>query len=66
MEEIKTFMYLEFSSFSISNVPRVCNVVADLPVAIGLNCMNGPLLWHDSVPDSVALLVTSDLPGTSD
>jgi hypothetical protein len=44
MEEIKTFMYLEFSSFSISNVPRVCNVVADSPVAIGLNCMNGPLL----------------------
>lgn len=54
MEEIKTFMYPDF-----------CNVVADTLAAIGLNCLDGPLLWLDRVPDSVALLVTGDMPGTS-
>ena len=33
--------------------------------AIGLNCLDGPLLWLDRVPDSVALLVTGDMPGTN-
>ena len=28
-----------------------------LAAAMGLNCMNGPLLWQDHVPDPVVLTV---------
>jgi ribonuclease HI len=62
LNEIKTFMYLEFSECTISHVSRGCNAVADILAAIGLNYTDGPLLWQDHVPDLVASLVSGDLP----
>jgi ribonuclease HI len=59
--DIKTVMYNEFAECIISHVSRECNVIADTLAAMGLNCRNGPLLWQDRLPDSVALLVSSDL-----
>ncbi|OEL15379.1 hypothetical protein BAE44_0023597, partial [Dichanthelium oligosanthes] len=64
--EIKALIYNEFSECNISHVSRSCNVVADILAAMGLNCINGPLLLHDCLPDSVALLVAGDLPGPHD
>lgn len=66
IDEIKSLMYYEFAVCSIFHVPRACNAVADTLAAIGLNCMDGSRLWYDSVPDSVALLVSGDLPSTYD
>jgi ribonuclease HI len=62
--DIKTIMYNEFSECTISHVSRDCNMIADTLAAMGLKCTNGPLLWQDRLPDSIALLVSSDLPGT--
>jgi len=47
---------------SISHCPRACNSVAHTVVTFGLNCVNGPVIRQEHVPDFVAVLVSSDLP----
>lgn len=56
-------MYNEFIECFISHVSRDCNAVPDTLAAAGLNCINGPLLWQDHLPDYVALLASGELPG---
>jgi len=41
-----------------SHVFRGCNVVVDTLPVMGLNCMNGSLLWNGCLPDFVVLLVS--------
>ncbi|RCV32624.1 hypothetical protein SETIT_7G017800v2 [Setaria italica] len=46
-----------------ASTDRYCNVIDDTLAAMALNCINSPLLWQDRLPDSVASLVSGDLPG---
>ena len=62
--EIRANMLYDFSVCSISHCPRVCNSVAHTLATMGLNC-ESPLIWMGDVPEHVAVMVSSDLPGHS-
>jgi glutaminase len=62
--DIKTVMYNDFSECIISHVSKDCNVIVDTLAAMGLKFINGPRLWQDRLPDSIASLVFGDLHGT--
>jgi ribonuclease HI len=61
--EISAKMHYEFSACCLSYCPRTCNRVAHLLAALGLCNVNGPVYWQDQIPESVALVVSSDLVG---
>jgi ribonuclease HI len=62
LDDIKALMYEEFSECIIFHISRDCNTVADALAAMGLKCMNGPLLWQSCIPEFVTLLVSGDKP----
>ena len=55
-------MLYNFSVCSISHCPRACNSAAHTLAAMGLNC-DSPLIWLGDVPEHIAVMVSSDLPG---
>jgi hypothetical protein len=61
--EIRARMLSDFVDCSVSHCPRTCNSVAHTIAALGLSCVNGPVYWQDQLPDCVALVVSSELPG---
>jgi hypothetical protein len=56
--EIKARLLYDFSSHFVSHCPRACNSVAHTLAAIGLNFESSSLLWHESVPEYVSVLVS--------
>jgi hypothetical protein len=59
--DIRSFVQLNFISVKISYCPRVCNKIAHALAAIGAKQDESRLIWIDSVPDSVNVLVASEL-----
>jgi hypothetical protein len=59
--DIKSFVNLNFESFSFVYSPRVCNKVAHALAALGASGQEACRLWTDVLPNDVMVLVTSDL-----
>ncbi|KAF8722557.1 hypothetical protein HU200_022387 [Digitaria exilis] len=56
--EIRVRLMYDFSFGSVSYCPRACNSIAHTLAAMGLNCNSDPLLWDESVPGYVSVLVS--------
>jgi hypothetical protein len=52
-------MQLHFNSFECVYVPHTCNKVAHVLVAYGASRQDIKLVWSDSLPDDVRVLVAS-------
>jgi hypothetical protein len=64
--EIKTFAFLNFTTFSISYWPRACNKVADAIAKFGANMVHqSQAVWPGGAPTFAHVLVASDLRSTS-
>jgi hypothetical protein len=61
--EIRAKLLYDFSFSSVSHCPRACNSIAHILAAIGLNCNSEHLIWQESVPEHVSVLVSSEKAG---
>ena len=61
--EIRSRILYDSNECIISHCPRACNEVAHTLAAMGLNCKSGSMLCQDYLPESVNLLMSSDLFG---
>jgi hypothetical protein len=59
--DIRSFVQLNFISFKFSYYPRACNKIAHALAAIGAKQVESRLVWIDSIPDSVNVLMASEL-----
>jgi hypothetical protein len=59
--DIKSFVNLNFESFSFVYSPRVCNKVAHALAVLGASGQETCRLWTDVLPNNVMVLVASDL-----
>jgi hypothetical protein len=53
------YMQLHFNSFECVYVPRTCNKAAHVLAAYGASRQDIKLVWSDSLPDDVRVLVAS-------
>jgi hypothetical protein len=60
IRDIRSFFLLNFIDARVVHVPRECNKVAHLLAAYGANQMANRLLWPESVPDDVHVMVASE------
>jgi hypothetical protein len=58
--DMRLFVALNFQSFEFQYVPRICNKVAHALANLGVNQEESRLLWPDSAPDYVHVLVASE------
>ena len=56
---LRIFMQLSFNSFEIVYAPRTCNFLAHSLAAYGARRQDMKLLWPDSLPDDVSVMVAS-------
>ena len=64
--EIKSFVKLNFSVFTILYCPRACNMVADSLATYGAKMvMDSQAVWPGHAPTFVHALVSSDIAGPS-
>jgi hypothetical protein len=63
LEKSERGCYLILLIVPVSHCPRTSNSVAHTIAALGLSCVNGPVYWQDQLPECVALVVSSELPG---
>jgi hypothetical protein len=61
--EIRAKLLYDFSFSSVSHCPRACNSIAHILAAIGLNGNSEHLIWQESVPEHVSVLVSSEKAG---
>jgi ribonuclease HI len=61
--EIRARILYDFNECTSSHCPRACNEVAHTLAVMGLNCKSGPMMWEDHLPESVNLIMSSDLSG---
>jgi hypothetical protein len=59
--DIKSFVNLNFKSFSFVYSPRACNKVVHALAALGASGQEACRLWTDVFPNDVMVLVASDL-----
>jgi hypothetical protein len=57
----RAFIRLNFNSVNVMYCPRGCNKVAHALGALGASRDDSDRLWLEEVPDSVGLLVASDI-----
>jgi hypothetical protein len=58
--DMRLFMVLQFTSYEFYFVPRTCNNLAHSFAAFGASQQEQKLLWLDSIPDAVRVMVASD------
>jgi hypothetical protein len=58
--EMPILLRLNFVSFKVSHANRVCNKAAHCIAAISSNQNEARLLWRESVPDGVIVVVASE------
>jgi hypothetical protein len=58
--DMRLFMVLHFTSYEFYFVPRTCNNLAHSFAAFGASQQKQKLLWLDSIPDAVRVMVASD------
>jgi len=63
LREIRARILYDFNECTSSQCPRACNEVAHTLAVMGLNCKSGPMMWEDHLPESVNLIMSSDLSG---
>lgn len=59
--ELKDVLLSNFVSFSVTHIPRSCNVVADSLAALGASLSPGANPCMDSIPICTRVLVANDL-----
>jgi hypothetical protein len=59
--EMRIYLRSNFNSFVVKFMSRTCNKAAHCLAAVGSDQDESRLLWPDSVPDAVIVVVASEL-----